>query len=104
MTLGRWFTLVVGGLVLAAVTGLVLAFVALDRQADRRAFLLERVIPAETLAGDIATSLLDQETSVRGFLLAQILWVLGYAALPAFFLLYAEEELGLGPGVASLWR
>ena len=35
---------------------------------------------------------------VRGFLLAQILWVLGYAALPAFFLLYAEEELGLGAG------
>jgi membrane-associated phospholipid phosphatase len=40
---------------------------------------------------------------VRGFLLAQILWVLGYAALPAFFLLYAEEELGLVPSVASLW-
>ena len=40
---------------------------------------------------------------VRGFLLAQILWVLGYAALPAFFLLYAEEELGLAAGAASLW-
>ena len=40
---------------------------------------------------------------VRGFLLAQILWVLGYAALPAFFLLYAEEELGLAAGEASLW-
>jgi membrane-associated phospholipid phosphatase/predicted MFS family arabinose efflux permease len=40
---------------------------------------------------------------VRGFLTAQVLWVLGYAALPAFFLLYAEEELGLRPAVASLW-
>lgn len=40
---------------------------------------------------------------VRGFLLAQILWVLGYAALPTFFLLYAEEELGLSAAVASLW-
>jgi MFS family permease len=40
---------------------------------------------------------------VRGFLLAQILWVLGYAALPAFFLLYAEKELGLEPSTASLW-
>jgi maltose/moltooligosaccharide transporter len=40
---------------------------------------------------------------VRGFLLAQILWVLGYAALPTFFLLYADEELGLSAGVASLW-
>ena len=40
---------------------------------------------------------------IRGFLVAQILWVLGYAALPAFFLLFAEEELGLRPAVASLW-
>lgn len=40
---------------------------------------------------------------VRGFLAAQILWVLGYAALPAFFLLFAEEELGLRPAIASLW-
>jgi len=70
VTLGRWFTLVVGGLVLAAVIGIAVALVALQRQADRRAFLLERVLPAETLAADISTALLDQETSVRGFLLA----------------------------------
>jgi MFS family permease len=40
---------------------------------------------------------------VRNLLGAQILWVLGYAALPVFFLLYAKEELGLSPAVASLW-
>ena len=40
---------------------------------------------------------------VRGFLAAQILWVLGYASLPAFFLLYAEDVLGLKPGVASVF-
>ena len=40
---------------------------------------------------------------VAAFLVAQILWVLGYAALPAFFLLYAEDVLALEPGVASLW-
>jgi membrane-associated phospholipid phosphatase/MFS-type transporter involved in bile tolerance (Atg22 family) len=40
---------------------------------------------------------------VRAFLTAQLLWVLGYAALPAFFLLYAQEELGLSPAVASVW-
>ena len=40
---------------------------------------------------------------VGAFLTAQVLWVLGYAALPAFFLLYAEEELGLRPAEASLW-
>jgi MFS family permease len=39
---------------------------------------------------------------VRGLLAAQVLWVLGYAALPAFFLLYAKRELGLAPSVASL--
>jgi membrane-associated phospholipid phosphatase/predicted MFS family arabinose efflux permease len=39
---------------------------------------------------------------VGAFLLAQILWVLGYAALPAFFLLYAEDVLALEPGTASL--
>jgi MFS family permease len=40
---------------------------------------------------------------VRSFLAAQMLWVLGYAALPAFFLLYAKESLGLSPAVASIW-
>ena len=70
MTLGRWFALVVGGLVLVALIGLVGGFVALQRQGDRRDLLVDRVIPAEVLAGDIATALLDQETSVRGYLLA----------------------------------
>jgi membrane-associated phospholipid phosphatase len=40
---------------------------------------------------------------VFGFLLAQVLWVLGYAALPAFFLLYAENVLGLEAAAASLF-
>jgi MFS family permease len=41
--------------------------------------------------------------AVRAFLAAQTLWVLGYAALPAFFLLYAKEVLGLSPAIASVW-
>ena len=69
MTLARWFALVVGGLVLAAVLGLVVGFVALQRQGERRTFLLDRVIPAETLTAQIATSLLDQDAAVRGFLI-----------------------------------
>ena len=40
---------------------------------------------------------------VFGFLFAQVLWVLGYAALPAFFLLYAENVLGLEAAAASLF-
>jgi membrane-associated phospholipid phosphatase len=34
-------------------------------------------------------------------LVAQVLWVGAYAALPAFFLLYADDVLSLGPGPAS---
>ncbi len=38
---------------------------------------------------------------VRSLLLAEVLWVLGYAALPAFFVLYAEHVLGLTPARAA---
>lgn len=31
----------------------------------------------------------------------EALWVFGYAAIPAFFLLYAQEVLGIGPAAAS---
>jgi MFS family permease len=40
---------------------------------------------------------------VRDLLAAEILWVMGYAALPVFFLLYARQVLGLEPALASLW-
>jgi MFS family permease len=40
---------------------------------------------------------------VRAMLAAEILWVLGYAALPVFFILYAKRVLGLDAALASLW-
>jgi MFS family permease len=40
---------------------------------------------------------------VRALLAAEVLWVIGYAALPVFFILYARRVLGLDPGPASLW-
>ncbi len=40
---------------------------------------------------------------VRALLAAEVLWVMGYAALPVFFILYARSVLGLEPAVASLW-
>lgn len=40
---------------------------------------------------------------VRLLLAAQGLWVLGYAAMPAFFVLYAERVLDLGTAEAGLW-
>jgi MFS family permease len=39
---------------------------------------------------------------VRALLFAAVLWVLGYAALPAFFVLYADHVLGLTPARAAL--
>jgi MFS family permease len=41
--------------------------------------------------------------AVRNFLVAHVLWVLGYAAMPVFFVLYAERVLGLSAAVASIW-
>lgn len=39
---------------------------------------------------------------VRALLAAQVLWVLGYAALPPFFIIYAERTLGLRPAIAGV--
>lgn len=38
----------------------------------------------------------------RRVLVAQVLWVTGYAALPSFMVLYAGSVLGLGVGAASM--
>jgi DHA1 family tetracycline resistance protein-like MFS transporter len=40
---------------------------------------------------------------VRALLAAEVLWVTGYAALPVFFILYAQRVLGLDTARASLW-
>ena len=40
---------------------------------------------------------------VRNFLVAHVLWVLGYAAMPVFFVLSAERVLELTAAVASIW-
>jgi hypothetical protein len=40
---------------------------------------------------------------VRSLLAAEVLWVMGYAALPVFFILYAQRVLDLDAGLASLW-
>ncbi len=39
---------------------------------------------------------------VRALLFAELLWVLAYAALPTFFVLYADHVLGLDTAVAAL--
>jgi dolichol-phosphate mannosyltransferase len=44
---------------------------------------------------------LARQPGAREMLVAQALWVFGYAALPAFFVLYAEHSLGLSVGAAG---
>jgi MFS family permease len=109
MLVGGLLGLVVGGLLtglaswlpfaLSAVLVPVLAFPTVRRTQEP-----DHVAPP-TSASRGATYYLRaaRRPGVRNFLIAQILWVLGYAALPAFFLLYAEEVLDLEPSVASLW-
>ena len=62
---------------------------------------------AAPAAGERSASVRDfvaamRRPGAREVLFAQILWVLGYAALPAFFVLYAGDVLGLGVGAAAL--
>jgi MFS family permease len=40
---------------------------------------------------------------VRSLFAAEILWVIGYAALPVFFILYAKDVLDIEAGIAALW-
>lgn len=49
---------------------------------------------------DLVTAM--RERGPREVLVAQVLWVMAYAAVPAFFVLYADRVLDLGAGVASL--
>ncbi len=69
---------------MVAVAGLVAGLLALERLDDRRAFLLDKVDPADLGAQRLETALLDQETGVRGFVLS------GEDVLPA--------ALHAGPG------
>lgn len=112
MLVGALLGLVAGGLLAMAATWapFVLAAVAMPVLA----WPTLRRVPVPT---DLAQRALDRaprppvrhyvsilvRPGVRAMLAAEMLWVLGYAALPVFFVLYARDVLGLGTGVASLW-
>jgi membrane-associated phospholipid phosphatase/MFS family permease len=63
----------------------------------------EAAVGRETSAHprDFVTAM--RRPGAREVLVAQVLWVMGYAALPAFFILYAGHVLAIGPGPASLF-
>jgi membrane-associated phospholipid phosphatase/MFS family permease len=55
--------------------------------------------PAREKKGSLRQAL--RHPGARDVLLAQILWVAGYIALPTFFVLYAEHVFGLSAGAAG---
>ncbi len=68
----------------------------------RRLRLGERAAPAESRPRSAGVRNVLRRPGAGEVLLAQTLWVFGYAALPAFFVLYAEQSLGLGVAVAGV--
>jgi dolichol-phosphate mannosyltransferase len=67
----------------------------------RRLRLGERVPHANASERAAGLRELARQPGAREVLIAQTMWVFGYAALPAFFVLYAEHSLGLGVGAAG---
>ncbi|MBI5106671.1 MAG: CHASE3 domain-containing protein [Solirubrobacterales bacterium] len=66
----QWVALVGGVLLAVALSAVVVSILALDRQADARAELLDRLDPARTAQLQLAATLVDEETGVRGYALA----------------------------------
>jgi membrane-associated phospholipid phosphatase/predicted MFS family arabinose efflux permease len=105
---GGMLGLVVGGLLTevalwapfaaAAVLVPLLTLPTLARVTERvsRAETIERPHPLRFYRGAAG------RPDVRALLAAEILWVLAYAALPTFFVLYAKHVLGLTTAVAAL--
>jgi MFS family permease len=89
--LASWAPFVLAAIVVPALTLLTVVVAGESRGAGRRqGFAFTYYLRAAAKPG------------VRALLAAQLLWVFAYAALPAFFILYAKEVLDLEPSAASL--
>jgi dolichol-phosphate mannosyltransferase len=67
----------------------------------RRLRLGERARSAQAKESSASVRELARRPGARDVLVAQTMWVFGYAALPAFFVLYAENALDLGIAAAG---
>jgi membrane-associated phospholipid phosphatase/MFS family permease len=85
----------------ALAAGVLAATVLPTLLVTRRLRLGERAAARATDAPPVRVRDVFRRPGAREVLLAQTLWVFAYAALPAFFVLYAEDTLGLGVGVAG---
>jgi len=67
---GQWLAVTAGGLVFAALIGIVVCLIALHRLSDARRQVVERLDPASVASARYLTALVDEETGLRGFELA----------------------------------
>ncbi|HEU0024567.1 MAG TPA: MFS transporter, partial [Thermoleophilaceae bacterium] len=79
----------------------VLALTALPTLVVSRRLALGEGVTAGAKAERVPVRQALRRRGAREVLLAQILWVFAYAALPSFFVLYAEDSLGLSVGTAG---
>jgi signal transduction histidine kinase len=71
LTVTQVFGLIVGLLLVVAALGLVAGLLALGRLDDRRELLADRIDPAAAAALRLSSALLNEETGVRGYVLAR---------------------------------
>jgi undecaprenyl-diphosphatase len=110
MAVGAGFGVAIGGALLDsapaaafALAGVVVVASALPTLVVTRRLRLgggERPPAERTARASVGAAL--RRRGPREVLIAQTLWVLAYAALPVFFVLYATDELGLGIGSAGV--
>jgi membrane-associated phospholipid phosphatase len=88
-------------LAFALAAGVVAATVVPTLAVTRRLRLGEHAVRLASRPRGAGVREVLRRPGARETLLAQTLWVFGYAALPAFFVLYAEDELGVGVAAAG---
>ena len=71
LQVGQWIALAALTLALVGSIGIVAGLISLARLGDAREDLFDRVAPANTAAQELESAMLNQETGLRGFLLAQ---------------------------------
>jgi signal transduction histidine kinase len=64
---GQWLALTAGGLVVAALIGIAVCLIALQRLSDARELTVDRIDPAAVQSARYVSALLDQETGLRGY-------------------------------------
>src|SRR4051812_18734145 len=67
---GQWLAVTAGGLIFAALIGIVICLIALQRLGEARREVVERLDPAAVASARYLTALVDEETGLRGFELA----------------------------------